>query len=821
MLFRYRNLLVATGAFVAISMAVLAVATLARHDIESRDATRFQMRVAHAEEVLKDAVDRYSGLLSADAPLVQLAVAQADSYHAERAAFLLSSEYYPGLGGIAVYENRDGQPDPTRPRWAYGSLSGSWAAANQGHEWLEAARIAASPGAGLGTRLDNAAQCRASQQCGLLLIRPLRDPAPRATAAGAAPAPVKAWLLVGVLVDPMVRRLIPGFPGEDLPRIQLRIYSVRGGTPNLVYSNIPSTQILPAPRFRRLRELRFANSNLQFEFTSTPAFDATTDWSTLNVILWGGAFGTLCLTALVFVLASRRQQALKLAEQMRQASVRSETNARNLIEIANRSRDIFVILDGDGRVRWLNGTAVRLSRMGRDELIGRNLQDDPAIPAMVRDAWTSALNAMRRGEPYRFQWRDASQTEAPVHWDIEFQSMLGPDRKVESVLVFGRELSVGEVSRQMLTRVQQAVESLNDAVYITGPNREALYSNRAFGQLLARLGIPSHDALCLRDHLDDKEQAETILRDFEAVGSWSGELTYTDPDAGKVHLMVSSHRIEDERQLNLGTVTTFRDISARKEMEEALREARDAALLASHHKSSFLANMSHEIRTPMNGVLGMLRLMRETPMNMEQREYTELADRSAVTLLALLNDILDFSKIEAGQLRIERIPCSPEAIFKEVCSLMRVTAQAKGLVFEWTTGESVPAAMLTDPTRLRQILHNLLSNAIKFTESGFVQAHCRRAGDAIHFEVADSGIGVDPAQSVRLFQPFTQADGSMTRRFGGTGLGLAICKELVERLGGEIGLSRREGGGSIFWFTLPLSGAASETEVSPTEASVS
>lgn len=285
--------------------------------------------------------------------------------------------------------------------------------------------------------------------------------------------------------------------------------------------------------------------------------------------------------------------------------------------------------------------------------------------------------------------------------------------------------------------------------------------------------------------------------------------------------MVSSHRIEDERQLNLGTVTTFRDISARKEMEEALREARDAALLASHHKSSFLANMSHEIRTPMNGVLGMLRLMRETPMNMEQREYTELADRSAVTLLALLNDILDFSKIEAGQLRIERIPCSPEAIFKEVCSLMRVTAQAKGLVFEWTTGESVPAAMLTDPTRLRQILHNLLSNAIKFTESGFVQAHCRRAGDAIHFEVADSGIGVDPAQSVRLFQPFTQADGSMTRRFGGTGLGLAICKELVERLGGEIGLSRREGGGSIFWFTLPLSDAASETEVSPTEASVS
>jgi len=307
--------------------------------------------------------------------------------------------------------------------------------------------------------------------------------------------------------------------------------------------------------------------------------------------------------------------------------------------------------------------------------------------------------------------------------------------------------------------------------------------------------------------------AKLIESEFLEKGVWSGELAYTTPEGRGVHLMVSSHRIVDERQQNLGTVTTFRDISTRKDMEEDLREARDAALLASQHKSAFLANMSHEIRTPMNGVLGMLRLMRETPLNQEQREYAELAGQSAETLLTILNDILDFSKIEAGHLRIERLPCSPVAVFKEVCGLMKATAAAKGLAFEFSAASDVPAEALTDPTRLRQVLHNLLGNAIKFTETGSVSVSCLRRGAMIHFEIADTGIGVDSSQATRLFEPFTQADNSMTRRFGGTGLGLAICKELVERLGGEIGLRGREGGGTIFWFTIPVAEPAGHAAV--------
>jgi signal transduction histidine kinase len=819
-LFRHRSLVLAIISFAASSVAVLVVALLARLDVETRDANRFQMHVSFAEGVLKDAVGRYSDLLTPEAPLVQLATARMDEHHPSLATFLLRTDYYPGLAGMAVYEDSQGSPDTARPRWSYGNLS-AWPSGEEGKEWLETARSASSSPHGLRARLVSSAQCRAALQCDLLIFRPLRGTPPARTGSNAAAVPgANAWLLVSVLVDPLVNRVLPSPPGETEPRIRLNLYSVKGQSRNLAYSNIPSNRLLPPARFRRVRDLPFAGSNLQFEFTSTPAFDATTDWSTLNAIGWGGSLGTLSIAAFVFILASRRQEALKLAEQMRQASLRSEADARDLIEIANHSRDVFVILDGDGRIRWLNGTAVRLSGMERGELIGRTIPDDPTTPQLARDVWRHALAALKRGESHRFQWRGSSAPETPSYWDIEFQSILGPDRQVESVLVFGRELSAGEVSRQMLIRVQQAVDCLNDAVYITGPNREALYSNRAFASLLATLGVASHEALCLRDHLDDPERANSILRDFEASGFWSGELTYTAIDGSSVHLLVSSYRIEDDRRQILGAVTTFRDISARKEMEEDLRQARDGALLASRHKSSFLANMSHEIRTPMNGVLGMLRLMRETSLDIEQREYTDLAHRSAETLLALLNDILDFSKIEAGQMRVELIACSPVTIFKEVCTLMGATALAKELAFEATVDENMPATMVTDPTRLRQILHNLLSNAIKFTESGSVGASCYRRHSDVYFEVADTGIGVDPKQLPHLFQPFTQGDTSMTRRFGGTGLGLAICKELVELLGGEIGLSRREGGGSIFWFTIPLSSAASEPESSHTEATL-
>jgi PAS domain S-box-containing protein len=239
-----------------------------------------------------------------------------------------------------------------------------------------------------------------------------------------------------------------------------------------------------------------------------------------------------------------------------------------------------------------------------------------------------------------------------------------------------------------------------------------------------------------------------------------------------------------------------------EELEKALSVAREATRM----KSRFLANMSHEIRTPMNGVLGMTDFLLGTGLNTEQQEYAESIKRSADSLLALINDILDLSRIEAGKLRLERTEFSLQSTIAETTSLFALQARAKGLEFVSALAPGLPENALGDAGRLRQVLTNLLGNAIKFTERGQVGLKAEIAGQTreeiqLKFTVHDSGIGIPSDEQGRLFDAFTQVDESNTRKYGGTGLGLAISKQLVELLGGEIGLESAPGKGSRFWFT--------------------
>ena len=257
-------------------------------------------------------------------------------------------------------------------------------------------------------------------------------------------------------------------------------------------------------------------------------------------------------------------------------------------------------------------------------------------------------------------------------------------------------------------------------------------------------------------------------------------------------------------------VVLSRDISLRKRHEEQLLEARYAAESANRAKSEFLANMSHEIRTPLNGLLGMVQLLRYTRLNLEQEEYLQNMELCSGTLLSLINDILDLSKIEAGRIELEEISFPVRLVLEEVVTMQSVNARQKSLQLELDLADDLPDQMQGDPLRFKQIILNLLGNAIKFTHQGGVKICARRlvpdqeASARVLITVRDTGIGISEEQQKQIFAPFTQADGSVTRRFGGTGLGLAICKRLTELMGGSIRVASEPGKGSCFSVELPF-----------------
>ena len=501
----------------------------------------------------------------------------------------------------------------------------------------------------------------------------------------------------------------------------------------------------------------------------------------------------------------------------------SEAFLRGVIDA---SPDCIKVLDLDGRVTFVSRNGLCLMGIDREsDLIGG---DFVALwPDDVRPAVRSAVSAAASGASSRFRARCPTARNRPLHLDVVIAPIAGADGAPERLIVLSRDVTAGAQAEAELHRTRERyrllAEHSSDVVVLRRPGLDGrvLYASPSCRHVMgyepeALMAAHPYELV----HPDDRVELGRLLSE---LGRAEGRRlhAYRVRRADGAYIWVEGAFQLAEWDGEPVVVAALRDVTERQQRardlaaaKEAAETARSSAEQASRTKSDFLAAMSHEIRTPLNSIIGFTDLMIDAGHLPEQAAgQAELIRASGAALLTVVNDILDFSKVEAGAVELEALAFSPRALAENCAAILRGYAGTKALDIEVEIGERLPAFLVGDEARLRQVLLNLLNNAVKFTSRGRVTLRAVALDDptadaTVRFEVMDTGIGIAADKHHRLFERFSQVDSSVARRFGGSGLGLAICKRLVDLMGGTIGLSSREGIGSTFWFTVTLPRAA-------------
>jgi two-component system, sensor histidine kinase and response regulator len=493
--------------------------------------------------------------------------------------------------------------------------------------------------------------------------------------------------------------------------------------------------------------------------------------------------------------------------------------------IVEAAPDALIVVDEPGRIRLVNAQAERLFGWTRAELIGQPVE--VLLPQRLRDAHLGqragfhAAPTVRNMGQGRNLWamrRDGS--EFPV--EISLSPIRNPDgshfvcsavRDVSERKRLERELAhhqfLSDTALDLTSAGYWHVPLDGSNYYNSSPRAAAIFGDPPRADWRYRL----QEEWGANVIAGDAEAAKATFANFQdacdgKVPRYDATYAYKRPVDGRVvwiHALGNVVRDASGKATDMYGVT--QDITAFKQLEIDLLKAKESAEAATRAKSDFLANMSHEIRTPMNAIIGMSHLCLRTDLTPKQRDYVAKIDRASRNLLDIINEILDFSKIEAGRLEIEHVPFDLESVLDQLATLVTMRAQEKGLEFVLSADPTLPEGLIGDPLRLGQILLNLCGNAVKFTERGEILVAI--SGEKLDSktlilkaEVRDTGIGMTPEQQARLFQSFSQADSSTTRKYGGTGLGLTISKRLVEMMGGSITVSSTAGVGSVFSFSV-------------------
>ncbi|MEW5773348.1 MAG: PAS domain S-box protein [Thermodesulfobacteriota bacterium] len=467
---------------------------------------------------------------------------------------------------------------------------------------------------------------------------------------------------------------------------------------------------------------------------------------------------------------------------------------------------VLVVDPRDRSIVNANPAACRLMGRAREEVLGRLCHQFICPHEAGR---CPVLDLGQKVDASERQLLHASGRSIPVLKTVTRMHLDGREHLLECFMDLSER-------KRIEAAFQGVAESASDAIYLNvlGPDHSPGHFLDANPAASRMLGYSRDEflALALQDIVAadvPPERGRRIASELQEQGESLFETVHVARDGRRIPVEIHA------RVLGQGdspmVLSVARDVSERKAAEAAASRAREEAEAASRAKSEFLANMSHELRTPLNGVMGMLQLLEDTPLDEEQRQYAGIAMQSARGMLALVNDLLDLSRIEAGRMPIECETLDLRDLLESVCQVFTPPARAKGVALRGTIYPGVPAGVLGDPVRLRQVLFNLVGNAVKFTDSGEVRiAVASMPGPGgcgpprLFFSVADSGVGMSDEQLSKVFQPFVQVDGSASRRFGGAGLGLAITRRLLGLMGGRLAVDTEPGRGAEFAFTLPL-----------------